>query len=237
MVVVQAVLPKVGRQARVQPDYGIAGHHLAQFSEDPLGLDGISGQASLGLQPLLPAGEPVADFGDPGLVGPVLSGLDPLNDFLQHRLDIALDSHFHWIVAADFLGVDLYLHDASVGGNKPVVVEAGGLAQPGAGGQDHVGVADGLDPFIGPQPAQVPQEIWVVVGYRVGPPVGCDNGSAQQVGQAGNFRRGHAPLDSATGHDHRTLGGKQCAGRFVHQVAVAPGPGLAGAVGVGRHDL
>ena len=77
----------------------------------------------------------------------------------------------------------------------------------------------------------------MIVGHRVGAPVRSRDGSADQLGHAGNFIGGVAPLNTAPGDDHRTLGGQQQVGRFVDQVPVAPAPGLPGPVGLGGQRL
>ena len=54
--------------------------------------------------------------------------LDLRYQTLHHRLGVAFDTHGYRVVAAQFLGVDLYLDNLGVGWDIAVVVEGGGLA-------------------------------------------------------------------------------------------------------------
>ena len=161
------------------------------------------------------------------LVRPGLGLPDLFQQALHHGLGVAFDAHGNRVVAPDLLRVDLDLDDLGVRRDEPVVVERGGLAEPGAHGQDGVGLAHRLDAFQRPQSAQVAQVVGVVVGHGVGPSVGRYDGGAGQFRHAADYLAGIAPLHSTAGQYDRALGGRQNGGGLVDQALVSPGTGLA----------
>ena len=125
------------------------------------------------------------------------------------------------------------MHDARAGGNEAVVKESGRLPQPGAGGHDNVGVADGVNSLRSAQPAQMPQVVGMVVRHGVGPPVGGNDGCAGQFGQPGDLRIGQAPFHAAAGQDYGPLRRQNLPRRRLNLPAVAAGFALPGAIGGG----
>ena len=208
-------MPEVGSQAGVQGDDGIPGHCFTQLSINPLRLERQVRQPALGFQAVMAAGGPFVDFGNPAGIGPGFPFPQLLPQILQHGPGVPLNPYRHRVVAPDFLGVNFNLNNPGLGRDKAVIVKGGGLTQAGAGGQNHIGLADGFDAFLGSQPPQVAQKKGMIAGYGIGPPVGSNDCRPQQVGQSGYFLSGGAPLDPAAGHDNRPFRRQQDPGRLV----------------------
>ena len=137
----------------------------------------------------------------------MLGGGDDAVDFVHDGAHIARHSHRDGVDAPDFFGVNLNVDDAGVRRDKAVVVKGGGLPQPGAGGDDDIGAAHGVNGLRRAQPTQMPQVVGVVVRHGVGAAIRGYDGGAGEIRQTGDFRIGQAPFHAAAGDDDRALGG------------------------------
>ena len=98
------------------------------------------------------------------------------------------------------------MHDTGVGGYEPVIEEGCRLSQARTGSHDNVGIAHGINRFLGSQAPQMAQVVGVVVGHGIGSAIRRYDGRSGKFGEATHGRVGKAPFHAAAGHNHRPLG-------------------------------